>query len=461
MSKTLGHGLIQLVLLVGTGFVFLGQAMQQTPSRSSRTAAVSGVVTDGNTGKGIRAVEVTLAGSGLPEAPSTLTDSQGRFVFQNLPASTKYSISAARPGYAGGNSLRRFPVFPRPFAVGDGEWIADVRVVLWRLGGISGRVVDEKGEPLVNIPVRVLTRVPVAGTVHWAAGPTVRTDDRGMYRVAGLTRGSYVVNVPSVQSSVPVGTPAHAVAGHPPNQSTAFLPAPRVVGIESAGSLVVLEHYATPPPASHTAYAIAYYPNTSTLADATPVDLADSAERHNIDFVLRPVPTARVSGRVTGPAESQGGLIVRLMPEGAEALGPGSEQATALVGRDGTFMMPRVPPGRYVLEATTTIAEYRTSGSALPTPAGLSGSVAFSTSLPWLPGDPLPGELRVYGPRTAGSYSARVPVIVGADDVANVDVALESGGRIAGKVRCRRASRFRSNPRLEIRCWPRLASPAR
>ncbi|HVQ42817.1 MAG TPA: carboxypeptidase-like regulatory domain-containing protein, partial [Vicinamibacterales bacterium] len=205
-------------------------------------------------------------------------------------------------------------------------------------------------------------------------------------------------------------------------------------GIETAGSLVVLDHYATPPPASHTAYAIAYYPSASTLGTATTVDLADSEEKRNIDFVLRPVPTARVSGRVTGPAQSQTGLIVRLLPEGAEALGPGSEQATALVGRDGTFTMPRVPAGRYVLEATTTIAEYRTSGSALPTPPGLSGSVAFSTSLPWLPGDPLPGELRVYGPRTAGSYSARVPVIVGADDVADVEVALAPGGRISGRV---------------------------
>jgi hypothetical protein len=434
MPRPLGRGLPLLVLLVSTGFVFAGNAMQQAPSRSSRTAAVSGVVTDGTTGKGVRAVEVALGGSGLPEGPSTLTDSQGRFVFQNLPSSTKYSISAARPGYAGGNSLRRFPVFPRPFAVADGEWIADVRIVLWRLGGISGRVVDEKGEPLVNIPVRVLTRVPVAGTVRWAAGPTVRTDDRGMYRVAGLTRGSYTVNVPSVQSSVPVDTPALTVAGHPPNQSTAFIAPPRVVGIESAGSLVVLDHYAIPPPVSRTAYAIAYYPNTSTLADATPVDLVDSEEKHNIDFVLRPVPTARVSGRVSGPAESQSGLIVRLLPEGAEALGPGSEQATALVGRDGTFTMPRVPAGRYVLEATTTIAEYRLGGSALPAPPGLSASVAFSTSLPWLPGDPLPGELRVYGPRTAGSYSARVPVVVGADDLANVDVALETGGRIAGRV---------------------------
>ena len=434
MPRPRGRGLPLLVLLISTGIVFAGKAMQQAPSRSSRTAAVSGVVTDGTTGKGIRAVEVTLGGSGLPEAPSTLTDSQGRFVFQNLPASTRYSISAARPGYAGGNSLRRFPVFPRPFALADGEWIADVRIVLWRLGGISGRVVDENREPLVNIPVRVLTRVPVAGTVRWAAGPAVRTDDRGMYRVAGLTRGSYLVNVPSVQSSVPVDTPAHAVAGHAPNQSTAFVASPRVVGIESAGSLVVLDHYATPPPASRTAYAIAYYPNTSTLADATPVDLADSEEEHNIDFVLRPVPTVRVSGRVSGPVESQSGLIIRLLPEGAEALGPGSEQATALVGRDGAFTMPRVPAGRYVLEATTTIAEYRTGGTALPTPPGLSGSVSFSTSLPWLPGDPLPGELRVYGPRTAGSYSGRVPVIVGAGDVPNVEVALEPGGRISGRV---------------------------
>ena len=434
MPKALARGLIAVVVVVSAGFIFVAQATQQTSSRSSRTAAVSGVVTDGTNGKGIRAVEVTLGGSGLPEAPSTLTDSQGRFVFQNLPGANHYTVTAARPGYAGGASLRRFPFFPRPFVLADGEWIADVRIVLWRLGGISGRVVDEKGEPVVNLPVRLLTRIPVAGTVRWAAGPAVRTDDRGMYRVGGLTRGRYVVNVPSVQSSVPVDTPASTIAGRPPGQSIAFNPPPRVVGIEAAGSLVVLDQFATPPPSSRMAYASAFYPNTSAFADATPVELGDSEEKRSIDFVLRPVPTVRVSGRVTGPADALSGMIVRLLSEDAEALGAGSEHATALVARDGAFTMPRVPAGRYVLEATTTIAEYRTGGFPLPTPPGLAGSLAFSTSLPWLPGDPLPGALWVYGPRSEGSHSARVQVIVGAGDVANVEVALEPGGRISGRV---------------------------
>jgi hypothetical protein len=184
------------------------------------------------------------------------------------------------------------------------------------------------------------------------------------------------------------------------------------------------------------AYAIAFYPNASALGDATSIELADSEEQRGIDFLLRPVPTSRVSGRVTGPSDSASGLVVRLLQEGADALGAGSEQATALVGPDRRFTMVRVPAGRYVLEATTTVAEFRmgAGASALAAPPGLSAAQSWTTSLPWLPGDPLPGALWVHGPRDGGSYSARIPIVVGSDDVADVEVALESGGRISGRV---------------------------
>ena len=421
-----------VALIAAGGAAAAQQAPSPTPARSSRTAAITGVVSDGGTGKPVGGVTVTLGSCGLPEGASTVSDSKGRFVFMNLPGSTQCSITAAKPGYAGGAALRRFPFFPRQFPVADGEWIADANVVLWRLGGISGRILDEKGEPLVDVPVRVLMQIPVAGMVRWAGGPVVRTDDRGAYRIAGLTRGTYVVNVPSVLSSVPVDTPAGVIAGRAPTQFTAFSSPPAVAGFETHGSFFVLNRYAIPPSSSRLAYAIAYYPSATTLSNATAIELGDSEEKRNVDMSLRPVPAVSLSGRVTGAAATRDALVLRLLPEDADALGSGSEQATVLVGRDGTFVMPSVPAGRYILEASPTVAGFHAQSPLLPATPGRVGQLAFSISSS-LPGDPLPVMLWTHT-ADSGGFSARLPVTVGSDDINNLELVLEPGASISGRV---------------------------
>jgi hypothetical protein len=85
-------------------------------------------------------------------------------------------------------------------ALAEGQWTSDVRVRLWRPGSISGVVRDEQGEALVGVPVRILAGVTAAGRLRWAAGVVTQTDDRGMYRFAGLQKGQYLVHVPSIQS---------------------------------------------------------------------------------------------------------------------------------------------------------------------------------------------------------------------------------------------------------------------
>src|SRR5262249_43027045 len=151
-------------------------------------------------------------------ATGTSTDSKGRFVFERLAASSTYLIHVAKAGYTSdlgevfppGNGLLSAGA---RISLADGEWIDDVFIALSPPGAINGRVVDERGEPLVDVPVRVLAQIPLAGQFQLVAGPVTRTDDRGTYRIPGLPRGHYIVNVPSVQSAVPASTTVAALAG--------------------------------------------------------------------------------------------------------------------------------------------------------------------------------------------------------------------------------------------------------
>ena len=425
------------ILITGLGLAAQQSTVPVTSSRSTRTAAISGVVVDGVTGRAVAGVAVTLSNAALPSAIGTVTDSKGRFVFQNLPASERCTLTATKPGYSSGSLPRKSGlIFTTGIALTEGEWIADARLVIWRPGAISGRVVDDNGEPLVDVPVRALTRIPIAGAEHWATGPTVRTDDRGIYRLPGLARGQYIVTVPSVLSSVPHGTSAAAIAGRPANQFLPFAAAPAVAGTAVDDAFLVYGPYAAASPATGLAYPIAFHPGGGSLSEAVPVDLGDSEEKGGFDFVLRPVPAVRVSGRITGAADVAGRVMLRLLPEGVETLGAGSEQATALAGSDGRFMMPRVPAGRYVLEASTSVSGVATMGGRPVQTPGMSGQLSFQTvsSLPGDMGDPSSGALWSYTTGERGGYSARLPLTVGATDVSNIEIALDRGASISGRV---------------------------
>src|SRR5688572_24664600 len=174
------------------------------------TGVISGVVTDATTGLPIEGVLVQLSG-GRPVAggrPQQMTDGRGRFLFTHLGPFGDYTVSAAKLGHLDGG-YKRSPgstASPR-ITLRDGEWLPKADVQLWRTASITGTVMDDQGDPVVGVPVRALVKVRVAGRVKNAAGPSTHTDDRGVYRLAGLSPGEYIIHVPSVQVTIPAADP--------------------------------------------------------------------------------------------------------------------------------------------------------------------------------------------------------------------------------------------------------------
>jgi hypothetical protein len=163
----------------------LTQARTPVPA----SGAISGVVRDAITSAPIREARVCRVRGGAirGSAPCQFADERGRFVLLDVPSGT-YRLTATRPGYAnawyGGTS-------PKELSIQAGEWFRTAEVVLVPLGSISGTVFDEAGEPVVGAPVQALMPFQLAGLPHVAAGPRAVTDDRGSYRLPGLTPGRY------------------------------------------------------------------------------------------------------------------------------------------------------------------------------------------------------------------------------------------------------------------------------
>jgi len=346
-----------------------GQTPAQLPERKpDPTAAISGVVVDGTSGEPIENATVMIAGSGASGLMQQrqFTDAKGRFVFVNLPTALDYTFTANAPGYFSGSFSRESGPSDQRLSipVKADEWVKDVRLTVWKPGSISGRVIDEHGDPMVGLFVRALGRVPIAGREQLVGGAIAVTDDRGMYRIAGLNAGRYVVEVPSVQT--------------PPSTNVSAAASPSSYGGVNGA------YPWSPPPAADgrsRGYPITFFPSARGVGEATAIEVNLAEERAAVDIVMTPVPLFKVAGTLQGPAE---GLTMRLVPVGLEALGNGGEAAYAQISSDGAFAFVGVPAGSYTLDVRRRTPEFTmaaaSQGRRLPSPSPPNPSGPYSSS---------------------------------------------------------------------------------
>lgn len=419
------------------------------PLATASTGAISGTVFDGATGTPVADAFVTLSGQPAVALPAgyqnrQITDARGRFVFLNLPESGRFQISAGKFGHLdGGYGRDTGPTDPlRDVLLTNGRWIGGLRVNIWRPSAVSGRVVDEAGAPLVGVFVRAYGRIRIGGREDLAAGPTAVTDDNGLYRIGNLLPGRYVIQVPSMQMSVPAGTRVGAPVGNVPDAA---------LEIDDSNRLVIGRFPLPPPPAGGRAmtYAPTFHPNATAVADAATLTIQYGEDRTGVDIALSPTPAVRVSGVVEGPTEALNSMTLRLLPAGMENLSIGAETATAFVGANGTFTFINVPPGAYTLDAPMTFNGYSLAsgstssggfvgmrgGPSIPPPPPRAGFSSSSQSIEAIPGVSLTTlDSRGVTGAKIPPHTARMTITVPASDLSGVVVRLRPNAVLRGRL---------------------------
>ncbi|HTM27453.1 MAG TPA: carboxypeptidase-like regulatory domain-containing protein [Vicinamibacterales bacterium] len=425
----------------------LGRTAPQLDAET-RSAVVSGRVIDAATGRPIPGVVVIPAGPAVPSAnppaptPGVMTNGNGQFVIRGLRSGSLF-LTATKGGYVPATYNQRRPGGSgQTIPLKPGQRVNGLDVRMWKHGAISGTVLDETGDPVVNARVQAMGRTFVAGRRRATAGPTTFTDDRGMYRIAGLTPGDYVIVVPSTQTSVPTdvmesfftGTPISDVKrmelGREMNGiGSAIAPAGSPYAMKAGGQTISLPPGTLTPIVGASGiliYPTVYYPAAPTAAQATAVTVGSGEERSGIDLQLRPARGVRISGTVIGPEGPAATTGLHLALAGGDDTVDALDVAAALTDSAGGFTFPAVPAGQYVLRVVRVPRAPIDPDEATRTTTP-AGTVTIS-STPRIPavGPPLiPAD---------ATLVAQMPISVGDRDLPDVIVPLAPGPRVSGRI---------------------------
>ena len=318
-----------------------------TQTRSG-TATITGTVLIRSSGEPIADASVTLYESTLPDGRmSTTTDRQGRFQFSDL-APGRYTVGAARTGFVNVTfGERHYGLGGRAFALREAEH-RDIRIPLPRPSVITGRVLDEHGNPAIRASVRALHLSLAYGYRRADSYGYGDTDDNGVFRIQSLTPGDYAVCASTHQTAPLNEGQRLRLEIDRERRSAAYVLGAEGVAAQKrlAPQLSQLEarlpRYVPPV----RGYAPTCYPgSTSSISMIT---LGPDEERTGVTMQLVPSRLARIEGIVTGmPADNM--ELDPIMLLSADELREGPPADSTRPDFEGRFAFNNIPPGRYKL----------------------------------------------------------------------------------------------------------------
>jgi hypothetical protein len=311
----------------------------QNVAPSPQTASISGIVVEAGTGKPIANASIQLIAN--PPTPNlsplpvtTKTGRDGTFSLTSLkPGDGLLGVMA--PGYV-------TAIYP---GAGTGRMVwtsnqklTNIRIELPPTGTITGRIVNQHGDPMANIAVQAVQLSYQNGTRKWRVVESRPTNDLGDYRLFWLNPGRYFIRTlqgDTVQTSINLPMLQTSI-----NEKLEIQPPEVIRSLANDGTT------------SDEAVLPIYYPGTSEPAQAIPVDIRPGITAR-IDFQSSRVPVHRVRGRIMGnPVEIGRGSTVRLIPlnsTGSQETFPDDYLDLESLIEGNSFEIGGVPPGSYTV----------------------------------------------------------------------------------------------------------------
>ncbi len=337
--------------------------------RAAEQCTLAGRVTNAVTGEPVKKANLHLEPvAQTPEQRGymTVSTSDGSFQFPGIEPGT-YQLMGDRNGFLTSvYGAKRPGSPPTKVVLSAGQQITNVSFAMMPTGAITGRVMDDDGDPIANASVQVLRRVLANGSLGYQPQGGATSDDRGEFRVTGLEPGKYILSAffnRQTPNEIPVGS------------------------------------------AANTGPVTTYYPDVLNADNAVPLQMSGGQELRGIDIHVHTAATYAIRGSIVPASEAIPQLALALIPEGTNSISASS----GIIQSDGKFEVPNVPSGSYRM-----ILLDNNHGSALvgSQMVHVDGADLNGVVLNIIPPGTLRGRARVEGTPPAGSAPWSVKTVM-------------------------------------------------
>ncbi|HWY59302.1 MAG TPA: carboxypeptidase-like regulatory domain-containing protein [Terriglobales bacterium] len=304
-------------LLVHSLAAFAAQGSAWQTQLSATSLRIAGTVVSSTGGNPLARARVVIADATNPQnRQSMITSEDGRFEFKSVPPG-KYSLQGAKRGFisAGYDEHEQFST---AIVTGAGFDTANLILRLAPSAVLSGKILDEFGDPVRHAAVSLYREDRSAGVGRILKFRADSTDDQGVYEFAPLDAGTYFITA--------MATPwyaVHPVSTHQPGAEN--LPASVDRTLDAA-------------------YPVTYYGDSTEPDDATPIPIR-GGDHLQADIHLNPVPALHLLFHI--PDNGEHGISVPMLQrpsfDGVDNVQTGGAEQVS----PGVFEINGVAPGRY------------------------------------------------------------------------------------------------------------------
>lgn len=359
---------------------FSGQALTPPPSSSKPEdrCVLQGRVTNAVTGESLKKATVRLmrqmtassANNGPQSAQgySTSSDADGNFKIENIEPGS-YRLSGNRSGYLDTQyGAKRSGQAGSIIVLSPAQQLTNITLALTPQAVISGKVVDQDGDPVNGAMVQLVGQMWQRGKLRHMMQNGSNTNDLGEYRIANIRPGKYYLVVNRV--------------GFTPNDAPTEAGKPDIRPVKT------------------------FYPEAPTLDDATQLDVKAGQDLGGMDIRLRTAATYHIRGRIVGvvPSGVNERMNINVSARDEEDMmfmfGGG-----ASVTKDHTFDISGIAPGSYTLNLFTFGGQVKGLGHA---DVDVSQGDVNDVQLEIVPPGVLRGQVTLEGSPQAGSAAANL-----------------------------------------------------
>lgn len=302
---------------------------------------IAGRVVNAKGGRPLDRTRVTIMDAKIRQnIQFVITSDDGRFEF-HVPAG-KFALQGAKRGFITA-AYNQHDQFSTAIVTGAGIDAENLTLRLSPNAVLTGKVLDEFGEPVRSAQIIVYRENRFSGISRISRFRGATTDDQGKYEVTPLDEGTYFVSAKA--------TPWYAV--HPASVPEGAANAPVQVN-----------------PALDVSYPITYYGDTTETDSATPIPVR-GGDRLEADIHLNPAPALHLLFHVAEGGQVAFPQLQRPSFDGMEDVESGNIQSVS----PGVYELTGIAAGRYMVRMPDSSGQFKE-----PTAVNLTSSQELDSS---------------------------------------------------------------------------------